>query len=159
MTWSLHQDFCDSGRVHSICMRGTVLLNLSAWPFPYGWYGVVWLQMAPQYFSKQWNSLFLNSRPWSWWIQWGIPKQGIKSLNSFSAAVRADLVLVQFAWVYHVKSSTTRRIYSDLPLVGSRCRKSIDISSNGAEEVCWYKGALLARLSFFCFKQLQPLLP
>ena len=45
-----HEDLCELGRVRNILSK--VLLNLSTWPFPSGWYGVVLEGIMPHDFCN-----------------------------------------------------------------------------------------------------------
>ena len=58
----------------------------------------------------------------------------MKSLYKWLAAVLAVLFLVGFAWVYLLKWSVNKRMYSIIALDFSRCKKSIPIISKGDDD-------------------------
>lgn len=70
-TWFPQCCFFSVGNVPNMFCK--VLLNLSGWGSPWGWYGVVLDFFMPNNFHNWCISLLSKSRPWSEWILTGSP--------------------------------------------------------------------------------------
>ena len=69
--WSFHLAFWFSFNVFSMLM--IVRFICSVFPFPLGWYGVVFDDLIPQTWYNFANHESWNSHPQSWWISDGNP--------------------------------------------------------------------------------------
>lgn len=76
--------------------------------------------------------LEVNWVPWSHWMRFGGPYNGIYSLNNLLIVIFAVAFLIGYIETYFVNVSSTTRRYLTPPLpVGKGPQKSMDIKSFG----------------------------